>query len=186
MKKEGKSFSKRLIVFSLLIVTLSAAVYINWRYGAADGNLNLTAALSSVEGTTSSENYLGEAQFVNNSSEDDYFSKTRSSREEERNKSIEELKEILNSVKSTEESKLIASEKIAYFTTLTEKENAIESLVKAKGFSDCVAVLSDKSISCVVKTDKEGLAANKTAQIQDIILSNCDISAENIKIIEIK
>ena len=96
------------------------------------------------------------------------------------------MKEILNNVKSTDEAKLIATEKIAYFTTLSEKESAIESLVVAKGFEDCVAVLSDKSISCVVKTDKNGLAANQIIQIQDIILSNCEISCENIKIIEIK
>ena len=82
--------------------------------------------------------------------------------------------------------KATASEKIAYLTTLSEKENAIENLIKAKGFSDCVAILSDKSISCVIKTTESGLAANQTAQIQDIILSNCDISSENIKIIEIK
>lgn len=185
MSNSKRSFPKRFVVFSLLIVTLSAAVYINWQYGAADGNLNLTAALSVEETTTAKDSYLGEAEFVN-ASEDDYFSKTRNSRQEEREKSIEEMKEILNSVKSTDESKLIASEKIAYYTTLSEKENSIESLVKAKGFEDCVAILSDKSVSCVVKTDKSGLAANQTAQIQDIILSNCDISYENIKIIEIK
>ena len=34
--------------------------------------------------------------------------------------------------------------------------------------------------------DKNGLAVNQTMQIQDIILSNCEISCENIKIIEIK
>lgn len=186
MKQEGRVFTKRIVVFSLLILTLSAAVYINWQYGAANGNLNLTASLSNSEETTSNESYIGQAEFVNSKSEDDYFSKTRTSREKEREKSLEELKEILNSVKSTDEAKTVASEKIAYITTLTEKENSIESLVKAKGFSDCVAVLSDKSVSCVVKTDEKGLAVNQTAQIKDIILSNCEISSENIKIIEIK
>ncbi len=186
MKKESKIFTKRIAVFSLLILTLSAAVYINWQYGAANGNLNLTSALTKEEKTTSKDSYLGEAEFVNSKSESDYFSKTRASRKEEREKSLEELKEILNSVKSNDEAKATASEKIAYLTTLSEKENAIENLIKAKGFSDCVAILSDKSISCVIKTTESGLAANQTAQIQDIILSNCDISSENIKIIEIK
>lgn len=186
MKQEGRAFTKRIVVFSLLILTLSAAVYINWQYGAANGNLNLTAALSGQEETTSDNSYIGEAEFVNSKSEEDYFSKTRASRETERKKSLEDLKEILNSVKSTDEAKTVASEKIAYITTLSEKENAIESLVKAKGFSDCVAVLSDKSVSCVVKTGETGLAVNQTAQIKDIILSNCEISSENIKIIEIK
>ncbi len=186
MKKDNKIFSKRIAVFSLLILTLSAAVYVNWQYGAANGNLNLTSALTKQEKTTSKDAYLGEAEFVNSKSENDYFSKTRDSRKQEREKSLEQLKEILNSVKSNDEAKAVASEKIAYLTTLTEKENAIENLIKAKGFSDCVAVLSDKSISCVIKTTESGLEANQTAQIQDIILSNCDISGENIKIIEIK
>lgn len=186
MSDKKNKFSKRFVVFSLLILTLSAAVYANWQYGAANGNLNLTSSLISKEETTSNEEYIGEAEFVNSASEDDYFSKTRNSRTEERSKSIDAMKEILNSVKSTDEAKLIATEKIAYYTNLSEKESAIESLIIAKGFEDCVAVLSDKSISCVVKTDKTGLVPNQTAQIQDIILSNCDISCENIKIIEIK
>ena len=180
-----KMFPKRTVALAFLILTLGAAVYLNWQYGVSDKKINLTSGLS-VEQTTSGKSYLGEAEFVNSNSEQDYFSKTRDSREQEREKSITELKEILNSVKSSEEAKLVASEKIAYFTTLNEKEYAIESIVKAKGFEDCVAVLSDKSVSCVVKTDKNGLAPNQTAQIQDVILSNCEISCENIKIIEIK
>lgn len=186
MSDNKRRFPKKFVVFSLLILTLSAAVYANWQYGAANGNLNLASSLISNEETTSNDSYIGEAEFVNSNSEDDYFSKTRASREQERSKAINEMKEILNSVKSTDEAKLIATEKIAYYTNLTEKESAIESLIIAKGFKDCVAVLSDKSISCVVKTDNNGLASNQTAQIQDIILSNCDISCENIKIIEIK
>ena len=186
MSKNKNMFSKRVVVFSMLILILSASVYINWQQTANNGNLSLTSALKIQQTTTSNESYLGQAQFVNSNSEDDYFTKTRESRKTEREKAITEMKEILNNVKSTDEAKLIATEKIAYFTTLSEKESAIESLVIAKGFEDCVAVLSDKSISCVVKTDKNGLAANQTVQIQDIILSNCEISCENIKIIEIK
>ena len=185
MRKVKGSFSKKIAVFSLLIATLCTAVYVNWQNTATNGGLNLTSSLN-IQQTTSNESYLGQAQLVNSNLEEDYFSKTRNSRKIEREKAINQMKEILNSVKSTEESKLIATEKIAYYTTLSEKENAIESLVVAKGFEDCVAVLSDKSISCVVKTDKNGLAANQTMQIQDIILSNCEISCENIKIIEIK
>jgi len=186
MSKKSSSFPKRVVVFSLLILTLSAAVYINWQNTSKEGGLNLVSSLNVKQTTTSNDNYLGQAQFVNSNNEDDYFSKTRASRKTERDNAISQMKEILNNVKSTDEAKLIATEKIAYFTTLNEKEMAIESLVKAKGFEDCVAVLSDKSISCVVKTDKNGLAVNQTVQIQDIILSNCEISCENIKIIEIK
>ncbi len=186
MSKSKGSFPKRVVVFSLLILTLSAAMYINWQNGANNGKLGLTSSLLINQTTTSNNKFLGQAEFVNSNLEDNYFTKTRASRSTEREKAINEMKEILNNVKSTDEAKLIATEKIAYFTTLSEKESAIESLVVAKGFEDCVAVLSDKSISCVVKTDKNGLAANQIIQIQDIILSNCEISCENIKIIEIK
>ncbi len=185
MKQKKTKHSKRIIVFSLLVLTLSAAIYINWQYTANDSSLSLASAFL-TESTTKSNEYLGEAEFVNSSSETNYFDTARQTRTEQRESSLKELKEILNNVKSTDESKLVATQQIALITTLIEKENSIETLVKAKGFEDCVAIIAENSVSCVVKCSSEGLSANQTTQIQDIITSNCEISFENIKIIEIK
>ncbi len=185
MKQNKTKHSKRIVVFSLLVLTLALAIYVNWQYTANDGSLSLASAFL-TETTTKSNEYLGEAEFVNSSNETNYFDTARQTRSEQRKSSLSELKEILNNVKSTDEERLVATQQIAWVTTITEKENAIETLVKAKGFEDCVAIIAENSVSCVVKCSSQGLTANQTAQIQDIITQNCEISFENIKIIEIK
>ena len=183
--KKAKIFGKRMVILSVLIVALSAAVYLNWRYSGANGELDLTSAL------TGTQKYLGDAQYVNQAMtgaklETDFFSKTRTEREATRKKSVETLKEILNDVKSGDTAKADATKQITQLTKNSESEVAIESLIKAKGFSDCVAIITDGGISVAVKTAKEGLLASETIQIQDIITSTSKISVENIKIIEVK
>jgi pyruvate-formate lyase-activating enzyme len=60
----------------------------------------------------------------------------------------------------------------------------IESLIKAQGFEDCVAYLDGESAKIVVKTD--GLDKAKAAAIKEVILGETEISAENIRIFEVK
>ena len=79
---------------------------------------------------------------------------------------------VVNALDAVEVSKLI------------ESEGTIESLVKAQGFEDCVAYLDGESAKVVVKT--EGLDKAQAAAIKDIILGETEISAENIRIFEVK
>jgi stage III sporulation protein AH len=65
-----------------------------------------------------------------------------------------------------------------------EAESNMESLIRAKGFADCVVVMGEGNVSVVVKTD--GLLASDTVQIQEILEQNSGFSLENIKIIEVK
>ena len=58
----------------------------------------------------------------------------------------------------------------------------IETLVKAKGFEECVAVISEEKCSVIVKS--EGLMDDQVAQILDIVITESDLSPENITIIE--
>ena len=63
-----------------------------------------------------------------------------------------------------------------------ESESNIETLVVAKGFAECVAVISGESASVVVKS--EGLQAAQIAQINEIVYEQSGILPVNIKIIE--
>ena len=64
-----------------------------------------------------------------------------------------------------------------------EKESNIESLLKAKGFEKALAIIGDKGISIVVKS--EGLTSAQTLQIQDIVTNETSIALANIKIIPV-
>ena len=60
----------------------------------------------------------------------------------------------------------------------------IEELVKSKGFSECVAVLSGNGINIIVKNDEEALLPNQIAQIKEIAYKSAGVLPENVVIIE--
>lgn len=188
MKSEskGKTIAKKGALFAALIIALSGAVYFNWQNASQTGSIAVSGTVTSK----ASEKYLGDAKYVNATAQQttasNYFDNAKQKREEDRKKSSTELKNIINNVKSGEDAKAKASEQLANLTELSKNETAIETLVTAKGFDDCVAVLSEKGANIVVKAKKSGLLDSETRQIQDIVLTNSDISLENIKIIEIK
>ena len=74
--------------------------------------------------------------------------------------------------------------KAAEIAELSKAENTIEELVKAKGFSECVAFIDGETASVVVATN--GLSEEQAAQIFDIVLSKTKINSENINIVETK
>ena len=57
----------------------------------------------------------------------------------------------------------------------------IETLVKAKGFEDCVAIISDDAVSVIVRADS--LQANEAAQILAIVYDTTGTNPENVSII---
>ena len=76
-----------------------------------------------------------------------------------------------------------ATNKIVEISQQIEDESKIETLIKAKGFENCVVYLDDESANVVVQTS--GLAVEQAAQIKNIVLSEKDIKAENITIQEV-
>lgn len=182
--KSGKILSKRIVVLAVLVVALSAAVYLNWMYSEANGTMDLTSML----GETQTDKYLGDAKYVNATAaaQTDYFEKTKQDRETQRAEDLETLKDIVDDVKTDDKAKSAAVEKIAQLTQFSEDERSIETLVQSKGFENCVAVVSEKSVNVVVQCSEQGLLASETAQIQDAVTSVTDTTLENIKIIEIK
>ena len=76
-----------------------------------------------------------------------------------------------------------ATEKIVKLTENSAKEDEMESLIRAKGFENCMVYLTDDAVSVVVQT--EGLTAEQAAQIKSVILANEPVSAACISITEI-
>ena len=65
---------------------------------------------------------------------------------------------------------------------IMEAEANIETLIVAKGFEECVAVISGDGASVVVKSD--GLQAAQISQINEIVYEQSGILPVNIKIIQ--
>ena len=77
-----------------------------------------------------------------------------------------------------------AMQSMASIATDIATEANIESLVCAKGFEKCVAVINENSASVVVKSG--GLLPNEVIQIKEIVCEQSNIDPANVKIIEIE
>lgn len=114
--------------------------------------------------------------------EENYFAVAAVSRKRARDESIELLSNIVNSAESMPDIKDKALQDIGNIASEIEKEANIEVLVKAKGFAECVAVVSGENANVIVKT--EGLMPNEVAQIKEIVYEQAGIDPSNVKIVE--
>ena len=65
-------------------------------------------------------------------------------------------------------------------------EAQIESLVIAKGYTDCVAYISDEGISVAVAAPEGGLLQEDVAVIADIVMTQSDFTMEDIHVVEVQ
>lgn len=110
-----------------------------------------------------------------------FFSTYRTDREATRAQEVLYLEDIITSPSSTEEVIATAQEKKIGLVSNMEVELALEGLIKAKGFEDCIVTISSNNVNVVVK-DSE-LSVQEAAQIFNIIVTETDYPASNVIII---
>ena len=110
-----------------------------------------------------------------------YFSATQVSRQRARDEALEVLQAVVENVDATEAIKNEALAEIAVIADEIQKEANIESLITAKGFEACVAVINNDTASIVVKTDD--LQAAQIAQINAIVYEQAGILPSGVTII---
>lgn len=192
-----------------LAAALVVAVYLNWQYARTDVSLQEDAVTVSAAAETQAEpmaevvtdglmteaeavssagkNY-GEAQLVSvaNDSGAKFFEEARLKRQKAHDAALDTIQKTLKS------SSLSAEEKKTYAQELTGNledlhvENEIETLVKAKGFADCLCFLQSGRADLTVMTAGDALTAAQVAQIRDIVLSKSSVTAQNITVVEVK
>lgn len=202
------SRNTRRVTALTLAAALVVAVYLNWQYARGDTALQtedaalmvaaepadtedaaIVDALPTEEEAASgaSKNY-GEAQLVSvaNDSGSRFFEEARLKREKAHDEAMDTLQ------KSLKASSLTAEEKKAYTAQMTadledlNAENEIETLVRAKGFADCLCFLQSGRADLTVMTTGEPLTAAQVAQIRDVVLNKSSVPAQNITVVEVK
>ena len=113
---------------------------------------------------------------------DSYFSSIQVNRQRTRDEAIEVLQAVVDNDASTETAKNEALAQINKLADIMETESNIETLVVAKGFEECVAVISEEKVSIVVKSD--GLQPAQISQINEIVYEQSGIKPVNVTIIE--
>ncbi len=179
MSKQKTFSKKRSVLLGVLVLFLGVAVYLNW-YLSAEQPTSVSNVLSG--------NSMGQALYVNadatETTEENYFTKARTNRKQARDAALAELKEIIDNVKSEASAVAQATDHSVTIAKNIETEGNIEELVKAKGFTECVAIIGESDVTVIVQTN--GLLADETVQIQEIARQESRFSLQNIKIIEVK
>ena len=170
----SKSMRNAVVVMAVLLVGL--AVYLNYRWfydpieSLGYGDNNMDTNISDSEPTDSDL-----------TGGNDYFSATILSRAQARDEAIDVLKLVTEDEEASAEAKAEAAAKISKIAVDIQNETNIETLVKAKGFEECVAIIADDAASVIVKS--ESLQANEAAQILAIVYETTGINPQNISII---
>ena len=174
---------KRHAVVLAVLVLVGTSVYLNWRYAdnvAETGKILGQATLVNQNGegvTQTGENE--EVLSVSGS----YFDTARLSRQQARDSAISMLQEAELDENATEDVLNEASLALQVLASYTVAEAQIESLVTAKGYEDCVVFMGEDSCS-VVGADPDGVDSTDAARIKDIVISETDYTAAQIKIME--
>lgn len=165
------SIGTRTIVVVCSVLLIGAAVILNYALAGEE----LTGEPTSVN----SDNSESVAPIS-----DTYFASSVLSREQARDEAIEVLKTVVNNEATLEEAKEAALTDIARIASEIEVEANIETLIKSKGFEECIAVVTGDNANIVVRSD--GLLQNELSQIKEIVYEQAGIDPVNIKIVEKK
>ncbi len=176
MKKFLKGVRGKQILVSGLAVLVMVAGYYRWsverdRSSVAvinEGNPGDTE-IAEIQETDSEDTGVG-----------DYFAKARYERDCARTEAAELLKVSATDGENNEELAAKNREKLERSAKNMENETAIENMVIAKGYSDCVAFVDDSGVRVVVKSDS--LEAEGVAKIKDIVVQQTGVKATEIKI----
>lgn len=122
----------------------------------------------------------GEAVLTNGTSVSEYIAGVQLNREQIRAKNKETLMELINNEQITEVEKQAAIQGMIELTEVVEKENAAETLLKAKGFVDPVVSITSGKVDVVINA--VSLTDPERAQIEDIVKRKTEIGADGIVI----
>lgn len=149
--------------------------------GLEDGSASSSGGKSgeASSGQTASQNGKTDAKTTSG----DYFATARVNREEARDSSLSILQKTVNDPEASKDAVKAASDSITAMASATLQESKIESLVTAKGYSDCVAFIGENSVSVVVAAKDNKLKATDVAKITDIVVGETKFSAGDVKVI---
>ncbi len=181
---------KKNMVAAAVLVTVCAGIYVNWLYTEDAQTASLTDTLDSEKVMSDDMLVLSEDAAALAAGEDlettstDYFAAVRLSRQQARDNAVNMLQEAMAYSDDSKSAESAAELEDIVQTALSEAQ--IESLVIAKGYTDCVAYMTTEGISVAVAAPEGGLQEADVAVIADIVMSQSDYLLEDIRIVEVQ
>ena len=177
---------KKNLVAAAVLLTVCGGIYVNWAYGQEKAVSNLTDTLDESKILSADKLVMsGSDQTAMDSGNTmtDYFAAVRLSRQEARDSAVNLLQE---AIAYGDENASQSSAKLEEMVDLALCEAQIESLVIAKGYTDCVAYISNDAISVAVAAPEGGLQQPDVAVIADIVINQSQFGMEQIHVVEVK
>ena len=174
---------KRNAIIAGVLVLVCAGIYLNWLYGVDVPDLTKTLDADKV---------LGEATLVMNQTQEDAitvvstndgnesFAQIRLSRQTARDEAVEMLQETIAYAENEDTSATRAELEKIIADALSESQ--IESMVIAKGYADCVAYISDGTVSLAVAEPVDGLTQTDVSLLADIVMAQTEYELSQIRI----
>ena len=196
-KQKSQNFKfrgKQILLLGLVALVISAGYY-RWTIEreelassipTANEALPVEADGGDNKGDENKDNNVTEQKSDNNQNDNggtqnEDIAKLRKDRDSARSASVEEWKKLKSDEKSSQESRKDAENKIKQATESADAERRVETQIKAKGYDDCFAYISENGISVTVKGGQ--IDGSKVAAMKDIIVTETHIRVKNIKII---
>ena len=204
-------FGKRQLVLATLTLALGAAVYLSWilsgdrtltaanavaeklpessQYGRAQYVNAEESALSSEEVYDIDDviRELDGEQEIEAASVSPAaaakIAQARLERTQARDSATELLSSVLSRSDASGEDLRAAADEAAAIADKIVREADIETLIRAKGYEDCVVILSEEGCSVLVAIDRE--MPNDAILIRDIAANQAKISPDTVKIVPI-
>jgi stage III sporulation protein AH len=180
-----KTWKKNLVAAGIL-VTVCCGIYLNWIGGGGTDTKDLAETLNSDKLMNDSLLVMGDQtqelpQEENNIT--DYFAAVRLSRQKARDSAVTLLQEAMSY--GDEQANQETNAQLEQIIQTALVESTIESLVIAKGYTDCVAYISEDGISVAVASPEGGMQQADVAVIADIVLSQTQLELTQIRVVEV-
>ncbi len=176
---------KRHIILAGLVLALGTAVYLNWQFAPTESFVAQTG--SSVTRTD-----LGRAEYVSaqvntkpGATQNGSIAEGRLNRQTARDKVLDELEKQLKDTNSDSNVRAQALEARTQHVRNIQTENTAETLIKAKGFSDCLVMISGDKVS-VLLPESDGLTDEKISMVTEIIVSQTGAKMSDIIVTPVK
>lgn len=113
--------------------------------------------------------------------EQDFFVDYRLERGRMRGQRVEWLREVINNINSTDDTRQKAQEHLMAISRSMEKEVELENLIRAKGFKDAAVLVDERSVTVIIESDR--LANEELSSITGLVSRGTGVDPQNVVVI---
>ena len=178
---EGRA-TKRYATLAALTLALGGAVFLNWSFAGRTPQAGTPEAVVQTSAEADEDTVQTAARQPETSAAVEPMTA-----QAVRDEALDAIKKTLKSADLSESEKDSITQKLQNQISSITVESSIESLIKSKGFADCVVSIGEGRADITVMTENDALTADEVTRIRDAVLGKCKgLSAQDITVVEVR